>query len=189
MLFTRPLMRFKIIHRFKPIIDAFHGPFKHQYYYWIGIQLLIRNVMVLLAIFGKPFGITTSVLITVTIAIVHGYIQPNKSKLLNIQESLLLYNYIIMCVLLLFNKSERLNMIIVNVMVGLSFLHFLLMIVYHLFAYLITTPCSKLINKVTSYVTAKCYIRRLKEYCYNENAGLEIPEAANFTTYREPFNR
>jgi len=186
MLFTRPLMRFKIIHRFKPLIDAFHGPFKHQYYYWIGIQLLIRNVMVLLDIFGKPFGIISNILVIVTIAIVHGFIQPNKSKLLNIQESLLLYNYIIMCTFLLFKKSEELNKIILNCMVGLSFLHFLLIIVYHLFAYLITTPCSKLINKVKSCITEKCYNRTHRQ-CHIEYAGLEIPETVNFTSYREPL--
>ena len=191
MLFTKPLMRFNIIHRFKPIIDAFHGPFKYQYYYWIGIQLLIRNVMVLLAIFGKSLSITTSCLIIVTIAIIHGYMQPNKSKLINVQESLLLYNYIILCVLLLFNKSELLNMIIVNVMVGLSFLQSLLIIVYHLFAYLITTSCSKLMDKMTivkNCIMKKCHHRRRHRVCHNEYSGLEIPEVEfDFTSFREPL--
>ena len=53
LLFTKPLMRFKVVHHFKPLLDAFQGPFKYQYYYWFGTQLLVRNVIVLLAILGK----------------------------------------------------------------------------------------------------------------------------------------
>jgi len=99
--------------------------------------------MVLFAIFGKFIGIIASCLVIVTMLIFHDYIQ---RKLINIQELLLLYNYIILCALLLFNESVLLSLIIVNVMVGLSFLHSVLIMVYHLFVYLITTPCTKLIN-------------------------------------------
>jgi len=190
-LFTKPLMKFNIINRFKPIIDAFHGPFKYQYYYWVGVQLLVRNVTVLFTIFGKPLNITLSCIIVITMAIIHGYIQPNKNKLINVQESLLLYNYIILCVLLLFSESELLNIIIVNVMVGLSFLHSLLIIVYHFFAYLITTPYTKLKSKVMTiknYIMEKCHLLRRHRECHNEYAGLEIPEIEfNFSSFREPL--
>ena len=56
-----------------------------------------------------------------TLTIIQGYIQPYKNKLINIQELLLLYNFAIMCVLLIFNGNETMNTITVNVMVGLSF--------------------------------------------------------------------
>lgn len=189
--FTKPMMRFKIIYRFKPIIDAFHGPFKYQWYYWVGIQLLIRNIMVMLAIFGKSFSITTSCLITVMMAIIHGYIQPNKNKLINVQESLLLYNYIVLYIVLLFNESEQLNMITINVMVGLSFLHSVLIIIYHLFTYLITFPYNKLLKKLTilkSCIMEKyCHCKRHRE-CHSEHIALEIPEVAStFTNFREPL--
>jgi len=53
LLFTKPLMRFRIIHWFKPLLNAFQGPLKSQYYYWVGIQLLIRNAVVLLSVLWK----------------------------------------------------------------------------------------------------------------------------------------
>lgn len=101
LLFTKPLMRFKIINRFMPIIDAFQGPFKHQYYYWIGLQLLLRNIMFLLSALLKDLSISIGCIIMLTISILYGYIQPYKSKIINFQETLLLYNYTVLCVLLL----------------------------------------------------------------------------------------
>ena len=105
LLFTKPLLRFKVVHHFKPLLDAFQGPFKYQYYYWFGTQLLVRNVIVLLAILGKNISVTVSCIIAMTVAIIQGYIQPYKNKIINIQELLLLYNVVTMCVLLIFNGN------------------------------------------------------------------------------------
>jgi len=115
-------MRFKIMHRFKPLIDAFQGPFKSQYYYWVGIQLLTRNFIALLWILEETICLTLSCIVLVTVALIHGYIQPNKNKIINVQESLL-YNFITLCILLVLNRNETLNTTAVNVMVGVSFLH------------------------------------------------------------------
>ena len=135
LLFTKPLMRFKMINRFKPIIDAFQGPFKHHCYYWIGLHLLIRNIMFLLSALLKDLSIAIGCIIIITISVVHGYIQPYKSSMINFQESLLLYNYSILCVLLLLNDDEFYSVIVLNVMVGLSMVHFLIIIAYHVFTY------------------------------------------------------
>ena len=131
------VMRFKMINRFKPIIDAFQGPFKHHCYYWIGLHLFIRNIMFLLSALLKDLSIAIGGIIIITISIVHGYIQPYKSSMINFQESLLLYNYSILCVLLLLNDDEFYSVIVLNVMVGLSMVHFLIIIAYHVFTYVI----------------------------------------------------
>ena len=190
LLFTKPLMRFKIIHRFKPLIDAFQGPFKSRYYYWIGIQLLIRNVFVLLSILGKTVYLTFSCIIMITLATTHGYIQPYKSKLINIQESLLLYNFAIMCVLLIFNGNETMNIITMNVMVGLSFLHCLVIVAYHVFAFIIAIHCTRLVKSaanIRNCIVQYCYHKRQRKV-HVENLCTEIPEVAyNFANFREPL--
>ena len=76
LLFTKPLMRFKCIHQFKPLIDPFQGPFKSKYCYCFGIQLLIRNVFVMLSISGKPVSLTPCCIVVVTVIAIQGYIQP-----------------------------------------------------------------------------------------------------------------
>ena len=191
LLFTKPLMRFKVVHRFKPIIDAFQGPFKYQYYYWIGIQMLIRNVTVLFSVLShNVLSITLNCIIIVIMAIIQGYIQPYKNKLINIQELLLLCNFSIMCILLIFNGNETMNIITVNVMVGLSFLNFLIILVYHVFTFVITIHCTRLTKIVTivwNCVFESCFSRRQREI-HNERFTMEIPKSQyNFANFQEPL--
>ena len=63
LLFTRTFMRFSVIHRLMPIIDALQGPFKSQYYYWMGVHLLIRKAMLLISILEKHLSITVGCII------------------------------------------------------------------------------------------------------------------------------
>ena len=42
LLFLRKLSYFKLINYFKPLIDVYHGPYIDNFYYWTGLQLLIR---------------------------------------------------------------------------------------------------------------------------------------------------
>ena len=44
LVFTRLLSQFKIINRVKPLLDAYQGPYKIKFYYWTGLQLLVRTV-------------------------------------------------------------------------------------------------------------------------------------------------
>jgi len=42
LLFSRPLRRFHCINKFKPLLDAYQGPYKDKFYYWCGLQLAVR---------------------------------------------------------------------------------------------------------------------------------------------------
>ena len=183
LLFTKPLMRFKMIHQYKPLIDAFQGPFKSQYYYWIGIQLLIRNMMVLLSILGKTISVTTGCLLIITMAIIHSLIQPNKEKLINYQELFLLYNYVVVCILLMFISREDFNVIAINIMVGLSFIQLLVTMVFHMFTYMY--PCNKLVKKVTS-MWKHCGQNCHRGHMVNNESGIELMEA-HFPAFQEPL--
>jgi len=190
MLFTKPLMRFKYIHRFKPLIDAFQGPFKTQYLYWVGLQLLIRNIIASLSVLEESINLTTSCIITVTLSVIHGYIQPNKSKIVNLQEMLLLYNFALMCIFLVLNKNETLNVIAVNVMVGLSFVHCVLILIYHVFVFMVTIPCTnarKVATNIWNFMEKIDYFRR-QRWATNESLDMQIHKAANnLVNFREPL--
>ena len=125
LLFTKLLMRFNV----------FQGPLKSQYYYWVGVQL-IRNIIMLLSLLGKTISVTSGCLIILTTATILSCIQPNKEKLINFLELTLLYNYVVLCILLMFIQYERFSVIIVNVMVGPSFIQLL---AYHMLMYMY--PC------------------------------------------------
>ena len=44
LLFTRTLSSFRFINKFKPLLDAYQGPYKIKFYYWTGLQFLMRAV-------------------------------------------------------------------------------------------------------------------------------------------------
>ena len=76
-------------------------------------------------------------------------------------------------------------------MVGLSFLHFLIILVYDLYAFVITIYCIRLTKMVKHASTAwssvfeKCHNRRQREI-HSERFTMEIPYAQyNFANFRE----
>jgi len=182
LLFTKYLMKFNIIARFKPLIDAFQGSLKSEYSYWIGIQLLVRSIMIVLLVPGRQISISLSCIMILSMAIVHSRIQPDNNKLNNLQELLLLYNYVVMCVLLILNRSEILNVITVNVLIGLSFIQFFVITIYHALTFI--SPCKKLMNKITN---AWNNIVRNHHLAQDErHPVIEIPEVS-FADFREPL--
>lgn len=191
LLFTRTLMRFRVIHRMKPIIDALQGPFKSRYYYWMGVHLLIRNAMLLISILEKHISITVGCIIVLIGAIVQSYLQPYKSIITNIQEIFLFCNYSVLSVLLLFNGGEFLNIIVLNVMIGLSFLQFMLIIAYHIHKFVFMHHCVKVqdtTRAVWTKIKTLCYWNRRQNDRNNEITELQIPEVTfNYSEFQEPL--
>ena len=44
LLFTRYLLQFRTINYFTPLIDAFQGSYKNEFYYWVAIQIALRSI-------------------------------------------------------------------------------------------------------------------------------------------------
>ena len=42
---TKYLLRFKMINRFKPLLDAFQGPYKDKHYYRVAVHITIRSFL------------------------------------------------------------------------------------------------------------------------------------------------
>jgi len=188
LLFTKSLMRFNIIARFKPLIDAFQGSLKSQHSYWIGVQLLVRNIMILLLVAGRTLSITLSCLLILTMGMIQSHIQPYNNKLNSLQELLLLYNYAVMCVLLLLNESEKVNVFTINITIGFSFIQFVVIILYH--AVTFVTPCSQLKIKISNICSTivKNHCSLKQEERSFDNTAMEIPEVDfDYTDFREPL--
>ena len=63
LLFTRTLSRFRFINKFKPLLDAYQGPYKNKFYYWTGLQLLVRAVLFRISSLDRKTNITISIII------------------------------------------------------------------------------------------------------------------------------
>ena len=76
LLFTRTLSRFNFINKFKPLLDAYQGPYEDKFYHWIGLQLLIRAVFFGISSLDRNINIAISILLLTVITGFHGVMRP-----------------------------------------------------------------------------------------------------------------
>ena len=191
LLFTRALSRFRLINRFKPLLDAYQGPYKDKYFYWTGLQLLIRAVFFGVSSLDKNINLTIGILLLSVIIGLHGILRPYKFKHKNYQEMLLFFNLQGMYAMLLYNQSNS-NAIIVNVAITVGAVHFCYIFIYYMDTYM----CGGVIrNKIQSSInTFTGWISRLLKKSQPQQFQLQgcifdnIPEVAfNYHEYREPL--
>ena len=86
LLFTRYLSWFRLINRFKPLLDAFQGSDKDKYYYWVGVHIVLRSLFYALYAFQLNLRLLLAVIILVVFTSYFGYTQPYKNRVVNVQE-------------------------------------------------------------------------------------------------------
>ena len=191
LLFTRTLSRFRFINKFKPLLDAYQGPYKIKFYYWTGLQLLIRALFFGTSSLDKNLNLTIGIMLFSLIEGIQGAIKPFKSQFKNFQEQLFLMNITILYAFLLYNQ-EAINTMVVNIMITMAAIHFTLIITYHIITYV----CSAAIKmKIKSSFTAIFkWINTLRRKPQNDNhfelqdnVRCNIPEAVNYHEFREPL--
>ena len=179
LLFTRFLSRFRVVNHLKPLLDPFQGSYKDKYYYWISVHIILRSIFFLLYVFSISLRLIISTIILVVFSVGYGYLQPNKNKLINIQELSLLTNLTIMHAVS-FQNNANIFSIITNLMIILAFMQFCLIILCHFVTYTIHQDIAikqKLINLITA---------KRKSYSSHGVTLLNIPERTyNYNEYQD----
>ena len=142
LLFTRYLLRFRMINYYKPLLDAFQGSYKDKYYYWIGLQLTMRSLFFAMYAFQGKLKLILSAILLVIFSICCGHIHPHKNKIVNLQELSLLMNLTIMYAVS-YQSSDRIFSIATNIMISLTFIQLFAIVFYHFLAY--TCHCNVVI--------------------------------------------
>ena len=191
LLFTRTLSRFRFINKFKPLLDAYQGPYKNTFYYWTGLQLLIRTVFFGISSLDRNINIAISILILSVIIGSQGAMQPFKVKHKNYQEMLLFFNLHGLYVSLLYSQDNA-NSTTINVAITLAALHFSFIIVYHMITYVyggvIRNRIQLSINTLTGWIIGLKNRTRTQQFQLQDNVRDNIPEVAfNYHEYREPL--
>ena len=183
LLFTRYLAWFKIVYRFKPLLDAFQGSYKYRYYYWIAVNILVRNLFYILSVLTLELSLVVSALILIMFTTLNGYIQPNKNHLINVQELLLLVNLSIMYTTAA--SHPHWGNIAINVMVSIAFLQFCGIVLIHFFMYTCNCSTGTTVQSVKAKVMKFCHIKT--NNCQrNDVKLLNIPECTyNYKEYRD----
>ena len=135
LLFTRALSKFRFINKFKPLLDAYQGPYKNSFYYWTGLQLLIRAVLFGISSLDRNVNLTVSIILFGILGGLHGTVHPFKRKYKNHQELILILNLQGLFTISLYSQDSD-NFIAINVMVAMAAIQFSCIIAYHIIIYL-----------------------------------------------------
>ena len=197
LLFTRTLSRFRFINRFKPLLDAYQGPYKIRYCNYTGIELLIRVTFFALSSLERNTNLVSGAIILSLIIGIHGITYPLKSKWKNFQVVLYMINLQILYLMALYDK-QPISVIGFNILLGIAVFHFTLTVMYHYVMY----SCNKKFRTTlhSRFITLSGWIRTYKLFStsygqrqlnfHNEmweyhNMRNEIPEAVNYHRCQE----
>ena len=185
LLFTRHLLRFRMVYRFKPLLDAFQGSYKDRYYYWVAVHLTMRSLLFTMYGFQTSLKLILSTMFLMIFSIYNGRIYPYKNKLVNIQELLLLINLTIMYAVS-YQSNESIFSIVTNVMISLAFIQFCTIVLYHFLTYTCHCNVEIILQASKENLVKFCYINHTRNNRYFNVALLNIPECTyNYTEYQD----
>jgi len=186
LLFTRTLSRFNVVNKFKPLLDAYQGPYKIKFYYWTGLQLVIRVVFFSISSLDIKINITAGIIILSIIEGVEVICKPFKSKFNNYQELCLIINLLVLYTLTLSSQEDDVNMTGVNIMITMAAAHFSLIITYHVITYVCggsRLSIEPYMHKIREWVSK--LNKKPRRKCANIQLQNEVPEANRYNLYRE----
>ena len=133
--------------RFKPFVDAYHGPYKDNCRFWTGLLLLVRMSFTLVSLHLDTYAmlvfITTSTSVLLSLMVFFGGVY--QKNYLNILECLSLLNLALLSAI--YNpwyvgvKDSRVNVTIISV--SAAFAMFIGVIIYHTFICVKKLKCFK----------------------------------------------
>ena len=191
LLFTRTSSRLKFVNQFKPLLDAYQGPYKANFNYWTGLQLTIRVMLFGVSSLDRQTNIGISIILISMIIGFHGTVQPFKFKFKNYQELILFFNLQVLYIISLYDQSAT-SITIINIMFIMTAFHFTCIIVYHIITYVhggvIRNNIQLMIKAHTRWVTRLYNKSQHKQFQLQVKIRDNIPEVAfNYSEYREPL--
>ena len=181
LLFSRPLRRFHYINKFKPLLDAYQGPYKDSYYYWNGLHLMVRVVFLGISTLDENTKVLVGIVIVSFTCALTGIAHPFKRKFQNYHEIAVLLN---LQILYIFAQQHELNITAINTVIAMAAAHFTLIVMYHIITYM----CGGVIrNKIQQGVNAIVKQRRNQSAVQSFQLN-NVPEVSfNYHEHREPL--
>ena len=188
LLFTRTLSRFRFINKFKPLLDAYQGPYKDKFYYWTGLQLLIRALFFWISSLDRNVNFTVSIILFGIIGVIQATLHPFKGNSKNYQELIFIMNLQGLYATSLYSQDAN-NTVIVNMMIAMAAVHFIFIITYHIITYVHGGVIrNKIQSSVTEWITSLYNKSQPQQFQLQDNIRNSIPEVTfNYSEYREPL--
>ena len=191
LIFTRTLARFKIINHFKPLLDAYQGPYKIKFYYWTGLQLLTRAIFFGLSALDKSLNIMLSIILLGALIWSSERLSPFKRKSNALIEKLFLSNLLVLFVINI-SQYDEVNNTVITVLISLAMFQFVCIVILHFKTLLSETfpKCEKLFDFNRVSLQLSKYFRNFKGG-EGSMPDLElvnpVPEKSNYEEFQEPL--
>ena len=191
LLFPRTASRWSFINYFKPLLDAYFGPYKERYPFWTGLQLLIRSGFFGLSALSRNVSLYSGVFLVGILLGAHGTLQPFKSRYKNFQELLILYNLLGLYITALYsdNENDSYKMLITRLLINTVLAYFIGLI----FCHCVMLKCGGTIKQLTMKIKRKltkviAIKQTASESFYMEQLRSKIPDVAfNYKEFQEPL--
>ena len=186
LLSSRQLSRFRFISKFKPLLDAYQGPLKDKFYYWSGLQLIIRVVLLSMSSLRSSINVTISSLLLCIIVGLHGYCCPYKKDAKNVSELVFYINLFGLYIFTLYGHDD--TMTATNIFITLSGVHFAIILIYHIMTYLCGEVMKSRVQLFMNVMIEWIYKRHKDEELELQIYPSNIPDVTyNYREYREPL--
>ena len=183
LLFPRIISRWSFVNHFKPLLDAYFGPYKQTYPFWIGLQLLIRSIFLGLSALSRSVSLCSGAVVVGAMLCVHGMLHPFKSKFKNFQESLVLLDLLAVYVTALYSGNENNAMLIVRLLIITVLVYFIALIFCHCMMLRYGDTIKRIAKRIKQVFTKKTFTRSL----LMEQLSSTIPDVAfNYKEFRDP---
>jgi len=187
------LSQFKFIYSLKPLLDAYFGPYRDRYFYWTGLQLLMRAVFFCLSALDKHTSLTGGIILLGILLCAQGVLHPFRSRFKNVQESLILLNLLAVYVTSLYNNdTDKSELPITKYLITIVFSYFIIFITCHCIVSTFSRSIDKAKNSVIVQLSAwkrKALSKKdLPQPLLMESLSSEIPDVAcNYNEFQEPL--
>jgi len=187
LILTKKLSYFKLVTYFKPLLDAHQGPYKMTFYYWPGLQLLLRAIFFGLSATDRNINLTISVIMFEVLIWVQVKCFPFKTFENNALEFFSLVNLhtVFAMSLVLTSKS-----VIVDISVALAMFHLVCVILIHMKRALFKN--SKCLTKISTFLTAVKSLLNIWHTEVHQQHSIQLVNAApevdfNYKEFQEPL--
>ena len=191
LLFTRRLSRFRFINKFKPLLDTYQGPYKDRFYYWIGLQLVVRVIFFGISTLERNLNLTVGNILLSAVGFFQGYCNPYKVKQKNVNGLLLLFNLLGFHILLTYVQDDD-KPTIVKVMITFSAVHFMFIIAYHIVTYvhdgvIRNKVCLPMMGTLRKWIASSTHVQNQPIKLY-DLSHCNIPDVTHrYHEYQEPL--
>ena len=189
LLFTRKLLYFKTISSFKPLLDAYLGPYKDKHYYWTGLQLLVRAMFLGLSTFSTQVNLTCGIIILGMFLCIQGTLRPFKSRYKNYQELLLMLNLQAVYTIALYSAYNSMDAFIVRGLIILVQVYIIICVICH--CVMSVSTCRKKIaviqDKMIYAVRRQPFVKRSSDKAIEMSSINHESASQNYHEFQEPL--